>query len=231
MYRYKYDKSYHHKSRKASHRVVLAAVFTTIVVGVGGYIAYDVIRQTFNKQAPVSRANYSSVQGDSINQFSTPYFQFQANDTWKEITSEERTGHYVYRSYKGTLVVRDVQIDVNLPTPVTQALVRTTHVYPVTIEPTGRLISQGDAGEHCKTLMPKNAPAVPTRVTQQQVSFICTPDASAYQVAVGVVGGTTDMQIPRPSGGKATYSITYRDLTVGPGDAALRSIIESFQTR
>lgn len=231
MYRYKYDKSYHHKSRKARHGVFLASVVTIIAIGAAGFIGYDVLHQTYNKQAPQSRTNYSSVQGDSVNQFSSPYFQFQTNDKWKEATNEEREGHYVYRSYKGTLVEHDLVIDINNKTPVAVPNVRTTNVYPVTIDPSGRLIAQGGAGDHCKTLMPKNSPNVPTLVKERQVSFVCTPDAILYQVVVGLVGGTTDIPIPRPSGGSAVYTIVYRDLTISPTEADLRGIIESFQTR
>lgn len=231
MYRYKYDKSYHHKSRKAHRRVILAGFFATTVLGIGGYIAYDVFRQIYDKQAPVSTANHSSVQGTSINLFTTPYFQFQTDDSWKEVGAEQKEGHYVYRSFKGTLVVRDLTIDVNKKTPDTTALVRTTHVYPTIVDPSGQLIAQGGAGDHCKTLMPKNAPKVPTEVKQRQVTFTCTPDASLYQAVVGVIGGTNNIKLPRPDGTSANYSITYRDVTITPTEAPLKAIIETFQTR
>lgn len=231
MYRYKYDKSYHHKSRKARHRIVLAVAASTFVVAIAGYIGFDLISQKFNKQAPISRTTYSSVQGASVNLFSTSYFQFQADDSWKEVTNEQKEGRYVYRSYKDTLVVRDITVEVNKKTPETLPLVRTTHIYPVTVDPSGRLLSQGGAGDHCKTLMPKNSPALPTIVKQRQVSFVCTPDAVVYQVVVGVIGGSSNFELPRPDGTKASYTITFRDLTISPTDVALKSIIDSFQTR
>ncbi len=231
MYRYKYDKSYHHKSRRARRTTVLAVFVSILVVGAAGYIGYDVLRQVFTKQAPVSRSNYSSVQGDSVNLFSSPYFQFQADDTWKEVTSEETPTHFVYRSFKSTLVARDIMFDVNPTKAEAIPLVRTTHIYPVTIDGSGKLVSQRGAGDHCNTLMPKNSPRVPTPVVQQQVSFICNPDAVIYQVVVGLIGGSTNISIPRPSGGKAIYMITYRDLTINSTDAPLRTILDSFQTR
>ena len=168
---------------------------------------------------------------DSVNLFSSPYFQFQADDTWKEVTSEETSTHFVYRSYKSTLVVRDIMFDVNRSKPEAVPLVRTTHIYPVTVDGSGKLVSQGGASEHCNTLMPKNSPQVPTSVVQHQVSFICNPDAVIYQVVVGLIGGSTNISIPRPSGGNATYTITYRDLTINSTDAALRTILDTFQTR
>lgn len=231
MYRYKYNTSYHQKSRKA-HRVgVMAFIVSSVVVVIIAIIAVDLVRQVFSKQAPTSQATYSSVQGDSVNLFRSPYFQFQVNDSWKEANTESHDGHYVYRSYKNGLVERDLTIDINNTKPETLALVRTTHVLPVSIDVSGRLIPQGDSGEHCSTLMPKNAPALPTQVTQHQVRFVCTPDAVLYQVVVGVVGGGTNMTLPRPNGSKAVYTITYRDLTVRPTDAQLRSIVQSFQPR
>ncbi len=229
MYRYKYNRSYHHKSRKARRSVIMAVVFVTVVLSGAGYIAYDVARQTMNKSATVSQASYSSVQGTSINLFRTQYFQFQADDSWKEVAAESRDGHYVYRSMKGTLVTRDITIDVNNTKPESVALLRTNHIMPVTIDASGRLLPQGGAGDHCKTAMPKGAPVVPTPVTQRQVRFVCTPDSVLYQVAVGVVGGSTNMQLTRNDGTKAVYTITFRDLTVESTDAPLRSILTSFQ--
>lgn len=231
MYRYKYDKNYHHKSRRSRRTTALAVFVTTIVIGIAGYIAYDVISQLFDRQAPVSRANYSSVQGDSVNLFSSPYFQFQADDTWKEMSGEETPTHFVYRSYKSTLVTRDITIDINKGQPEATPLVRTTRVYPVTVDGSGKLISQGGTSDHCNTLMPKNALQVPTPVVQHQVSFVCNPDAIIYQVVVGLIGGNTNISIPRPNGSNANYMITYRDLTINSSDAALRTIIQSFQTR
>jgi hypothetical protein len=231
MYRYKYNKSYHHKSQRARKTGVLAIVASLFVLAGIGYVARDVYKQLGSKQAPVSQATYSSVQGASINLFKTEFFQFQAGDSWKEATTETKDGHYVYRSFKGTLVERDLIIDINKTAPEVPALVRTTRVMPVNVESDGRLSIVEGAGEHCKTQMPKNAPLLPTKITAREVSFICTPDAVIYQVLIGVVGGTTNIAIPRPSGTKATYTIQYRDLTVSPNDNQLRNIISTFQSR
>lgn len=231
MYRYKYNKSYHHKSKKARRTTVLAVIFSIAVFGAVGYIGYDIFKQSSKKDTPVSREVYSSVQGASINYFRSEYFQFQTDKSWQEVSLETKKNHYVYRSFKGPLVEHDLVIDVNPTSAEVLANARTTHVLPITVESTGRFNIADSVGEHCKTLMPKNALPNPTRVTQKQVSFNCAVDAVLYQVQVGVVGGTTDMLLTRPDGTKATYRITYRNLRFTPDESMIRTIIDTFQLR
>lgn len=230
MYRYKYNKSYHHKSRRARRTTVLAVFFSIFVLGAAAYIAYDLYKGNSNKEEPVSQPAFSSVQGASINLFRTEYFQFQTDSSWKEVTSETKEKKYVYRSFKGPLVEHDITVEVN-PAPEVVTLGRTNHVMPVQIEASGQLTIEDGAGDHCGKQVPKTAARLPQTVTQRQVTFTCSVDAVLYQVQVGVVGGTTDMIISRPDGTKATYRITYRNLKFTPDDAILRNIISTFQTR
>ncbi len=231
MYRYKYNKSYHRKSKRARRTTFFAVSATAVVVVAIGYVALDVFKSLRNVPQPVSQPQYSSVQGATVNLFKTEYFQFQAGESWKAIPTETREGHYVYRSYKGLLVERDITVDVNKTTPEVAPLVRTTRVMPVEIEADGRLAVVEGAGEHCVNAMPKGAPLVPTKITSKKVSFICTPDAAIYQVSVGEVGGSTNLSMLRSNDQKATYSITYRDLTVASNDSHLRNIVSTFQAR
>ena len=231
MYRYKYNTSYHHKSRRARRSTVFASVFVLAVVGIAGYIIYDIIKQNSKANSVVSQPSFSSVQGASVNLFRTSYFQFQADDGWKEIPSESKEGHYVYRKFKGPLVEHDLVVDVNQPNKEVPALSRTNHVMAVEVDSTGRLNIVSGAGEHCNKQLPKETPNLPLQVTQKQVSFICNPDAVLYEVKLGVVGGSTQMQLPRPDGSRATYAITYRNLKFTPDDSVLRNIIDTFQTR
>jgi hypothetical protein len=232
MYRYKYNTSYHHKSKKARRVTVVAVIACIGVLVAGVYVGIDVYKQLTRKDTTESREVYSSVQGASINLFRTEYFQFQANKNWQEVPGEEKPGHFVYRSFNGPLVEHDMVIDVNSAAVEIVSLARTTRVLPVQIESNGKLSVVDGAGEHCGTLVPKtNTVKLPVRVTQKQVSFICSVDAVLYQVQVGVVGGDTKMVITRPNGAKASYQITYRNLKFTPDDAEIRSIVETFQAR
>lgn len=228
MYRYKYNTSYHHKSRMSKRMTVVATLFSVVVlVGVVG-IAIDTYLQSLKKQQPTSQPVHSIVQGASISLFRTEYFQFQTDDSWKEVPVESKENHYVYRSYNGTLVEHDLVIDINKPTEDLLSSVRTTHIMPVQIEANGRLTIEGGAGEHCSKAMPKNSTLTPTWVVQKQVKFVCSVDAVLYEVKVGVIGGGTDMTITRPNGTKARYTITYRNLKYKSDDVTLRSIVETF---
>jgi hypothetical protein len=230
MYRYKYNTSYHHKSRKARRTTKLAVVLSILMLGAGIYIVYDMYKQDSRTDAPVSQATSSTVQGASINLFRTEYFQFQTDSNWKEIPGETKSNKFVYRSFNGPLVEHDITIEVN-PAPEVMALSKTTHVMPVQIESTGRLSIVDGPGDHCNKNVPKTEARVPLRVTQRQVNFICSIDAVIYQVQVGVVGGSTDMSITRPDGTKAVYRITYRNLKFTPDDNMIRNIITTFQAR
>jgi len=231
MYRYKYNTSYHHKSRRARRSTILAVSLVIIAFGGIAYIAVDTFLQAAKKQEITSQPTFSSVQGASINLFRSEYFQFQADANWKEVPTESVKGHYVYRSFKGPLVEHDIVIDVNNPKDEVPALVSTNHVMPVEVDSTGKFNIIGGAGDHCKTVVPKGSPSLPILVTQKQVSFICSPDSVLYEVKVGLVGGTTKMLLPRPDGTRATYVITYRNLKFTPDDSVLRTIVDTFQTR
>ncbi len=204
---------------------------TVVTLSGVAFIGYDTYKSLNNKQQPVSKPQYSSVKGASINLFKTKYFQFQANDKWKEVTTETKEGHYVYRGFNGALVERDLVIDINKTTEEVAPLVRTTRVMPIEVIDDGHIRVVEGAGEHCSAALPKNAPLNPTKITSKNVSFICTPDAVVYQVSIGLVKGTTTFPLLRPGGVKATYTITYRDLTVAPNDTQLRDIVSTFQTR
>lgn len=231
MYRYKYNKSYHHKSKKARRTTVLAIVFCIAVLSGVGYVGYDIFRQSTKKDTPVSREVYSSVQGSSINLFRSEYFQFQADKSWQEVQQESKKNHFVYRSFKGPLVEHDMIIDINPENPDILANTRTTHIMPITVDATGQVEIANGVGEHCGTKLPKNGPRSPTRLTEKQVSFNCAVDAVLYQVQIGVVGGTTDMALTRPDGTKAIYRITYRNLKFTPDETTIRNIMQTFQLR
>jgi hypothetical protein len=231
MYRYKYNKNYHHKSRRARRTGVIAIVLVSIAAIAGAVIAVDTILQSTRQQQPSSQPTYSTVRGANTTLFRTQYFQFQTNDSWQEIATESKDDYYVYRSFNGPIIEHDIIIEVNKKTPEVEALVRTTHVLPVTVDGDGKLTSDQGVGEHCNIALPKDVPKIPTRVKHKNVSFICSVDAVLYQVKVGLTGGTTDMQLPRPDGTRATYSITYRNLKFSPDDNTVKNIINTFQTR
>jgi len=231
MYRYKYNKSYYHKSKHAKRTTALAIVASVVFLGAAGYIGYDVYRQLTRKDTPVSREVFSSVQGASINLFRTEYFQFQADKAWQEVPSETKPGHFVYRAFNGPLVEHDIVIDVNSKDNEILALAKTNRVVSVDIQSNGRLGIVDASDDHCKTHLPKDTPNTPLRVTQKQVSFICSPDSVLFQAQIGVVGGSTNMPITRPDGSKATYRITYRNLKFTPDMSVLRNILDTFQAR
>ncbi|NBU33135.1 hypothetical protein EB118_01495 [bacterium] len=231
MSKYKYNSSGFGKRSRSKRSTFFVILLAFVTIGIVLAIALDIRGQSAKKQEVISKLINSSVQGVSVNNFKTEYFQFQTDSTWSAVASESTKTHFVYRSFKGPLVQHDLSIDVNDFKEEVLQNIRTNRVLPVEVDSTGKLNIISSAGEHCKTALPKGAPTLPFSVVQKQVSFVCNPDSVLYEVRIGVVNGTTRMQLPRPDGTKALYSITYRNLKYSPDDVMLQNVIETFQTR
>ena len=231
MYKYKYNTNGFSKKRRARRSTFFASLLVIATIGVVSVIVIDIYRQSTKKQEITSKQTVTSVQGTSINLFKTEYFQFQTDSTWSAVITESTKTHFVYRSLKGPLVQHDLTIDINDTNEDVLQNVRTNRVLPVVVDSAGKFNIVGGAGEHCKATLPKGTPNLPLAVVQKQVGFICNPDSVMYEVKLGVVGGTTQVQMPRPDGTAAIYAITYRNLKFTPDDSVFQNIVDTFQTR
>ena len=64
-----------------------------------------------------------------------------------------------------------------------------------------------------------------------QVTFGCNPDSTNYTVVVGLIGGTNDMELTRPDSSKASYRLTYQNVTAQPNSRDVINMVETFETR
>jgi hypothetical protein len=204
--------------------IFLAAIFVV------GYFAYDIFRQqTASESSSEATKPSTSTIASNVNIQTTPYFQIQTPLKWRAVVNETRDGHYVYRQFNGQLVEQDLIIDVNDSTQVNLATTRINRVLPITVSPKGIAQIVNGSLEHCKkvTAGSKNQ----AFVIMSKVNFPCNPDSTAYEVVVGLVNGSNIMLLSRPDGSKATYKVTYRDVSANPTARDLLKIIGTFETR
>lgn len=223
---YRHNKSY--RPRRALRRLVWT-VCGLFFVGILGLLVLFLANSLFIEPEPVPATSnvQTSVQAPSIKVFRTAYFQFQAGDTWTEDAKQTTDTTFVYRSYRGPLVEHDLTIYVNTDKTSFDA----TRVQPVKLEPDGTFNLSEKISRHCRSVLPKAQQLEAQTIVFRDVRFRCDADDTIFAVLVGRIGGTPLMELLRPDGQAARYTIYYRDLTAGPTGRELTGIVNSFQTR
>lgn len=202
-----------------------------LLVG-GGFFAYDAVQQNRQSDTPSQESKAVTSLIVSNTQFQTsPYFQFQSPKGWKAIANESRSNHFVYREYNGPLIEQELTIDINRDVPESLATTQTTYVLPVTVNASGKLTPTGSISPPCKEIIKGAKVLNATITTYKNVTFSCNPNTSNYYAVAGLVGGTSDMTLPRPDGSKAVYNISYKNLKAQATDGDFDNIVETFETR
>jgi hypothetical protein len=194
-----------------------------------GVLLFDVLKQMLSPDITASTASVSSVQSATITVFRTPYFQFQADKSWREVSvSDSGPDKFVYRSYNGLLVQHELIVEVNRDRPVILDNTQTTRVLPVVITEDHVLSTLGEISPHCQTLVPKNDRAQQF-VSYENTSFPCNPDGLGFVVVVATKDSGTVIRNAASDGSIRSYQITYRDSTSTPTGRPLASIVNTFQ--
>jgi len=219
--------TYHRSKRARKIKKYTTLLILLIVVGVGA-IGIDWVIGRINESSTISIESSASVQSSSINIFRTPYFQFQADKTWREVeTAGRQDGRYVYRSYNDFLVRHELIVEVNRSVDVTLDNVQSSRVLPVTIK--GNFLSAvGGISPHCKDIINDVNNREQQFVKYKEVTFPCDPDSGQFVVLVGLVNGKHYIE-KKADDGIRTYKIIYRDSTFSPAGRPLVNIINSFQ--
>lgn len=224
----KYNNHLNYQDRRHFLFKVRVIIFCALVLALltAAYMYFSVaIQRDANTTDITTSQQNSSYFAPSVKIFKSPYFQFQTNNTWAEITNESNSNKYVYRSLRANLIEHELIIYVNqLP----QAL-SANRVLPANPKTGGELLPIA-ASEHCV----KAAGGTSSRdeeVLLERVKFLCDSDSTNYTVLVGLIDAKSSMVLKRPNGETATYSIYYSNLKATPDDAQLRQIVDSFQTR
>lgn len=211
-------------------RYVWLLVVLCLLVG-AFLVGYDLYKQAKNDSPSKESNAETSVIVANTQLISTPYFQFQSPKKWKAIANESRSNHFVYRQYNGPLIEQELVVDINRDAVEVLALVQTSRVLPVTVNTIGKLTPQGSISPHCREVIKPAVSNNPIATAYKNAKFSCNPQASSYIAVVSLVGGSDNMSLPRPSGTKAVYNITYKNLTAQATVGDFDNIVETFETR
>lgn len=231
MSSYYREQGFHGRKRFFRRLRIIWTVFLILLVAGGAYVGYDVYRQLKHGDEPSnpSTAITSVVAADTQVQ-TNQFFQFETPKNWRVIPSESRADHFVYRQFNSTLVQQEFTVDINHdPIPVLP-LVQTTHVLSVQTA-NGRELRPGTPSAYCKTALKNSTSRSQQVVTLNKVTFSCNPDSSNYVAVVGLENGTNAIALTRRDGSKATYYLSYRNLSAQPSAGDLVSMVRTFEAR
>lgn len=225
---YHHRVSNYHKSKRARKiRKLGVLVLILVIIGVGA-ISMDWVLNRIREDGQDSIGSRVAVQSSTINIFRTPYFQFQADKTWREVDpGNQEVGRYVYRSYNDILVQHELIVEVDKTVATVLDSEQTSRVLPVSVRG-NYLLSDGAISPHCKELISDVNNREQQFIEYKQVTFPCDPNGGQFVVLVGQIGGKHYIEKETETGMR-TYKIIYRDSTFSPSGKPLGNIINSFQ--
>ena len=223
--RYHYQIDHHHQ-KSFIKRTSLFLIFVVICILIFvGYAYIDRMNESSSNTEEKTTSNESDGYfASAVSIIRSPYFQFQANKSWSQATSDSSNSKFVYRSLRGSLIERELTIYVN-----DSPNLSVTRVLPVNTKSTSELLPQ-TVSDHCGKLFPTKQQSIQS-ITMDRVTFNCQGDSIAYTVLAGLIRGNTQISLTRPDGQKANYTIYYSDVTATPSASQLNEIISTFQAR
>lgn len=229
----KYNNQLNYRDRKRLLLKLRAIfiVFALVLFGTGTYLYLDYLRdRKVNTDESTTSQKTNTIVSAQISVFKSPYFQFQASNNWVEVPQESTPNKFVYRSFRTTFLEHDLVIYVNQIPPETE--IKPTRVLPIEIMSSHvNGFITGEVSEPCGVSFDKNSVKDVQLIKFSNVSFLCYGKINQYNVIVGKVGGDTNINLLRPDGTTAVYTIYYRDLRAINSSIEIDQIISSFQTR
>ncbi|MGI9028334.1 MAG: hypothetical protein ACR2FM_05870 [Candidatus Saccharimonadales bacterium] len=219
-----------HSNYLRRKRLIKRLLFLGVaIVLIGGYFGGKYIINTYFQEetiiteAPIKNVGYFE---PSTQIFSSPYFQLQATKNWAQDINASTANKYIYRSYDGPLIERELTIYVNnIPDDIV-----VTRVLPALVDSGSKSLTLSPTSEHCGKGITDKKQLTQT-LTVSGVTFKCNVDDNNFTVLVGKAGGTTSFDLLRPDGTTAKYAIYYRDVTAKPSSTELEQMLKTFQTR
>lgn len=226
MSHYYREHSSHKQTRFLRRYRVFMVICVLLILMGGGFLMVDSFLLNRKASAPSNpTAETKAAVASSIDVFKTQHFQFQASKNWIFVANESTPTKFVYRYLKNNLVQHDLKIYVNDAGPKPSAS------YLMLVKQTEASLQVLQVSENCKTLaLPKDARIQPVKF--EGAAFSCNPDTAEYSVALSIAGQeASNLQLKRPDGSLASYSLVYRNLTADPHPRLLYDIAGSFQVR
>lgn len=227
---YKQNQKLHRRQRQArnTRRVFFAVVFV-VFIGVSVVVFDWALTNLRDDTTVVTTEQNRSVQSSNVSIYRTKYYQFQAVDDWVEVDDDNYPGErYVYVKNDGKLITQRLVVYVNRNASDKEADIKNTRVLPLSVGPLGRFINVGRVSDHCDTSWPEGLKKNPTRITHEDVSFVCSYGSQQYNVVVGERGDDENIAVELDDGTQAELTIVYSDLTAYPSTGDVYNIIDSF---
>lgn len=221
---YKFDHRRHRRFVKHLKWFLFSLVVTLPILFVILFFTTSIFVQ--KEQTPVTSSVQTSVLAPSAAIFRSAFFQFQAGKAWGAVPKESTNTKFVYRRFNNNLIEAQLDIYVNLAV---DQQINATRVLPATVKDDGQGLSGSFVSAPCAKETEKDRGY--KEMVLQGVTFRCNTDATDYSVLVGKEGGTTQLDMVRPDGSKASYVIHFRDLRAIPQSQDIEEITNSFQTR
>lgn len=237
---YRHHINTHHRARTARRLKKIAQASMVLVVFAGLYIAGDWVVTTIqSNQTVVSKTSSATVQSAQINIFQSPYFRFQADSSWREVSDElnlapnDSSLQYLYRSFDGNFIEHELLVTVNLPENYKLARHNIpTRVMPVRIEQDGSLTQLDAVSAPCAEALPQENPNYqPHTLVQNDIEYFCNPNqVNDYTVTLGIPGGTSKLAMPHKGQEKSIITITYRNISPTPDASMFERIVREFKS-
>jgi hypothetical protein len=224
---YLHSRQIHKKQKRSKKAQKLSLVIVVTILVVAFAIIADNFFNRTQSSSVVSTGTQSRVESASISIFRTPYFQFQTDQSWREVTDQDNPNKFVYRSYDANLVLNQFIVEIDDIASIALDNVNVTRVIPIRIEGS-RLAAPFGISEHCETLVRKGKRSQ-SRISFNESEFPCTPDGSSFVVVASMIGGNEIFSHTASDGTSHSYRLTFQDSTFTPRGRALRGIIDSFQ--
>lgn len=226
----KYNSHLNYKKRKRfllKVRLVLGLLIVVLIAGGVLYYLKYVRDDNVNTVERTTSETTTSVVAPSISIFKTPYYQFQAANSWVEVPNESNASKFVYRSLRSNLIEHELIIYVNqIP-----ANLSANRVLPVMLKNDNTELEPTVVSDHCLKAVGGNPSMNDTDILISGVRLRCDSDSTNYTVMVGLKDGDTVLKMIRPDGTQAGYTIYYTNLRAIPEGSVLTDIVRTFQTR
>jgi hypothetical protein len=136
----------------------------------------------------------------------------------------------VYVKNNGSLIVSKFVVYVDRPIRNREADFKITNVLPVEKGVLNSFNNIGTVSSHCNDSWPEDLQRNPSRITHENVSFVCSPDAKQFNVTIGEYGGDEEIEATLTDGRQITLTMIYSDLTAYPNPGDIYNIVTSFST-
>jgi hypothetical protein len=229
MRRWFFDVNYHRWDKPKRRLNKAIALFLLIVVGAGGWLVYDATRISgevgpSRPTTPVETAY--TVPSDT---FTTPYFEMKVAQSWEFIEKSSTRNKYVYHDVRNKLVQGFLEVYVNISPPLDRQ--QATRVLPATLGTNAFLSPESSVSDHCNKSAGAKKNVGEQQMVFKKIKLLCDNDATWYSVLVGKPGAGTTMDLKRPNGTTAQYTIFYQASSAKPESSKLIDLIRKFQVR